>query len=470
MATTEQNHANELLPTGTTLHFLSLINVNYVPLYMVNGSNLGVWTRNANTTTWFETFFYLFGTPDSSGRQSPISQEQLQEHLPDPHEQLCRGILTRVQYKENVKLPIPHTTEIVFYLSQPIADAERFPESLAESGHPFRARFGEYRVHALPLSSDLLKAIRYQALDPPLPEASTDDAVYTSNVSDNETQAQFFVPQFESEQEPSELALKRKRATSIFDEATESRRKTKRHGGESIALAASKHFQRDPASQIGLSTESQSQRPDEQALGGASNRGNRASLEQPRSRSTSTPNIPRPSSKRDPHLPITSDGVAVSLLEERNKETLSRLVMAGMRLYGLSSRSRKSDSGRLSTAAEGRPEQGDDSTPGPTDADTYKLVYHQAYKGAVFAFRQYMRNEFLHLQTERVREVVDRLLAVFCCDPLDKTQPEPTVAGTVGAERNETGFPAGPFRIDTSEAFKQPDIRREGKTEAVEYG
>ncbi|KAL9078329.1 MAG: hypothetical protein Q9157_002760 [Trypethelium eluteriae] len=435
---------------------------------MVNGPNLGVWTTIAETTTWFETFFYLFGTPDSPERQSPIREEQLQEHLSNSHEQLCTGILTRVQYEENVEPANPRTTEIVFYLSQPIADAERFPESLPQTGHPFRARFGEYCVHALPLSSDLLKAIQYRALDPPLPEVPTKEEADTSDDTDEQIEGQFLVPVFDSEH--SDQALKRKRTASLFEEATERRRKANRHGGESIALAASKHSQQDSTLQSTPSTESQVQDRNESTPTAVSNGAMRPPLGHSRTRSTSIPNA----SARASHLPVMPDAAIVSLMEERNKETISRVIMAGLRLYGLSSRSRKPDSRRQSAGLETQPVQGKDSTSMPSEADTYKLVYHQAYKGAVFAFRQHMRDELLHVQTEKVREVVDRLLAVFCCDPLEDDSvaghEDQAPTGTVERKPGKAEVPGSPSRVETEETVQQPNTHRHDKTAAIDKG
>ena len=438
---------------------------------MVNGPNLGVWTTSNDTTTWFETFFYLFGTPESPERQSPISEEKLQKHLPDSNEQLCTGILTRVEFGENIKPPFPQTTEIVFYLSQPIANAERFPEPLPEPAHPFRARFGEYCVHALPLSSELLKAINYQALDPPL---STKDATGSSNRSNDEAQGQFLVPIFEAPKESLEHALKRKRAISLFEEATERRRKANRYGGESIAFFASKYSQQDSIPQSGPSIESQSQKQNETTLLGSSNGVGRPSIGHLRSQSTGTSSVHRPSSRKESRLPVITDGAVVSLLEERNKETISRVVMAGMRLFGLSPRSRKLESRRQSVVPESQSEQEKEGTSVPPEADTYKLVYHQTFKGAVFAFRKHMHHELLHLKTERVREVVDQLLTIFCCDPLEEI-PESDHEAQASASQNgelqdKIEDPTDHLHYEDSETVQQQDVRRRENAKIVDSG
>jgi hypothetical protein len=54
--------------------------------------------------------------------------------------------------------------------------------------------------------------------------------------------------------------------------------------------------------------------------------------------------------------------------------------MAGMRLYGLQSR-------KKTERSQGSPIVLDETAPGAiSQDDEYKLVYHQTYKGAVFAF------------------------------------------------------------------------------------
>lgn len=105
-------------------------------------------------------------------------------------------------------------------------------------------------------------------------------------------------------------------------------------------------------------------------------------------------------------------------LEYKNKEIVSKVVMAGMRLYGLvQSKSRKSqansaaDSPAIDTSFEDREAERQRD-------EEYKLVYHQVYKGTCFALRQHMATKFLQSHSEALRETVDKLLMIFCKDPL----------------------------------------------------
>lgn len=65
-------------------------------------------------------------------------------------------------------------------------------------------------------------------------------------------------------------------------------------------------------------------------------------------------------------------------------------------------------------------------------AEEFKLVYSHAYKGTCFAFRSYIADTPLQTHTEALRATVDRLLAVYCNDPL-----------TLDVEGGDDGFTPG---------------------------
>jgi hypothetical protein len=98
--------------------------------------------------------------------------------------------------------------------------------------------------------------------------------------------------------------------------------------------------------------------------------------------------------------------------ETKNKDVVSRVVMAGMRLYGFSqSKSRKS-------RAESISQETSELAETQSSDEEYKLLYHQVYKATCFAFRRQMQNVALLGHSEALRETADKLLAVFCADPL----------------------------------------------------
>jgi hypothetical protein len=73
--------------------------------------------------------------------------------------------------------------------------------------------------------------------------------------------------------------------------------------------------------------------------------------------------------------------------ETRNKEALSRVVMAAMRMYGLEQR--KKSKSRQGSAAPGadaiRQLNAEEAAEGAAKDEEYKLIYHQTFKGAVLA-------------------------------------------------------------------------------------
>lgn len=86
--------------------------------------------------------------------------------------------------------------------------------------------------------------------------------------------------------------------------------------------------------------------------------------------------------------------------------------------------------------------------------EEYKLIYHQTYKSAVLAFRKHMSSKPLHSQPDRLGDVVERLLAIFCTDPLATLPPgDDTVRSLATPGRSHMGVPgsthsqASPFDL-----------------------
>lgn len=113
--------------------------------------------------------------------------------------------------------------------------------------------------------------------------------------------------------------------------------------------------------------------------------------------------------------------MAAATTETKNKDAIARVVMTGMRLYGISQSNRKlrakqqrsgsaSPAHDTATAEELEAERKGD--------EEYKAVYHQVYKGVCFAFRAHMQTMALQGYTDALREAADKLLAMFCSDPL----------------------------------------------------
>jgi hypothetical protein len=146
--------------------------------------------------------------------------------------------------------------------------------------------------------------------------------------------------------------------------------------------------------------------------------------------------------------------VEMSSIETQNRDALSKMVMAGLRLYGLQSK---------------RPTKKSEPCAGPVlvnltndeAVDEYKLVYHQTFKGACFALRRQLQHTVLRQQD--MRDSVDKLLALYCTDPI---VPVPSSRGggdlatpMFGTDKEEQNpFFLGAANLEA--AVRTPTVRR----------
>ncbi len=291
------------------------------------------------------------------------------------------GILTSVR-SDVKRTSAPAATEVLFF-------ASRGTEGLS--------------VHALPLSSHLL-GHHLVPTPPASPTLHAEDA--------KEIAASFLRLGCASESEVvnEPPVRKRKNATDVFDEAAERRKKARSKGGQGVAAAA--------ASRSGPCV------PSLQHRRNTSNSQNVPVQSRPLSRSSSVAS-PRPATAAQPPQSRSSlsqmQNVDMSLkdasVEAKNKDVISRIVMAGMRLYGLSQQKGRKTHDDASSAS-----QRDLAVERDTDTDRgeeeYKYVYHQTFKGTCFAFRTTTTSQDLLPFTLAIRDTVDKLLAIFCNDPL----------------------------------------------------
>ncbi|KAK4990779.1 hypothetical protein LTR50_002315 [Elasticomyces elasticus] len=266
--------------------------------------------------------------------------------------------------------------------------------------------------------------------------------------SDDEIHA-VFLPSLFSEVSPS--TKKRQRLADAFDEATERRRKARRKGGESVSAAAAAactkpdaggallHRRSVSASLKSINTaEPQSPQDTTPQTAPPSCPVPVPLQTHPLSRSSTTSSLPlnrtatlpTTEPRRSSLLRIQSIPPSIALsdtpttIETRNKALLSRHIMAGMRLHGLSQLKPRPQTRNHSVAPSPSTGSFADSQATSSSAadkakdEEYKLVYHQAFKGAVFAFRRQIATVLLLPYVEKVREVVDRLLVLYCADPL----------------------------------------------------
>lgn len=194
-------------------------------------------------------------------------------------------------------------------------------------------------------------------------------------------------------------ATKRDSIDTLFDSAAEMRRKARKKGGQSIGFAASRGTPQ-PQSPLIKAEEGEiecldNSLPNVNVLQGRHRRPYPAIVETKPAKPPSRPSS-RTGAERKRSSLSQVQTPEDSSFDYRNKQTISKTVMAGMRMHGL--QQRKGGSER--------------QIEGVLDDDEYKMVYHQTFKGAVFACRRQIDVELL--RPDAVREVVDRLLAVFC--------------------------------------------------------
>ncbi|KAF2432288.1 hypothetical protein EJ08DRAFT_695737 [Tothia fuscella] len=410
------------LDFGSELQFLSLVEVAQIPLWLAAGPACNIFTASEQSAEWFseQLLFPQHADRDTQSTHAEWWQMNSQQsHL---------GILAKASSTE----PTSVITEVLFYgivdnISSGRDPLTPPPSSPNGQDATSTMQVPSIRVQALPLSSHFLNHLPSPPASPPRAASGKSDARFLPSVEELRATAE-------------EVEKKRKRVSDVFDEADETRRKARRKGGSGVAAAASKvegittlFGQKKPKAITELQSSTtfkstESQNPRIKHVKHPSISGIESPLDigqkRPLSRSPSISSDTRPGSrrglldsqsKRSSLSRITSLSEAATI-EDRNKEVISRVVMAGMRLYGLQQRKKPTHARRDSevAAASAASAVSDEVA----KDDEYKLIYYQTYKGTVFAFRKHITTETLYLTPEPLRETVDRLLAIFCSDPI----------------------------------------------------
>lgn len=340
----------------------------------------------------------------------------------------------------------PRVTELLLYGSVVDGgggDGRLTPSTDAMPGCAVR----EVRVRALPLSSDLLwRGGDSRCGVAPLSPAS--DGSGTGSPA-----AYFLPPPFSGTQVASTSARKRQRVVNLLDDAALRHKKARRKGGVAVGEAMgggdgwSSNNQESTSFNGSVSrTMAKIEKEDTQSLFIEDSQYRRPSLESRHSRSPSASSLQttrhgRPPSRKGPlaeckrsslsrvdSIVTASDGSPVpeqeKTIEQRNKDALSRTIMAGMRLYGLQQK-KKSSKSRAASEVPSQAATLDVVAKGPAEVelDEYKLVYHLTLKGAAFALRRDIT--YALVPPAVMREVADKLLAIFCSDPLSEVNGLP---------------------------------------------
>lgn len=271
-------------------------------------------------------------------------------------------------------------------------------------GFALRAAKG-LTVYALPLSSELLRnsslVSSTDGVHQDVEERETNDIIQAAEVRET-IEAQFLpLPYPSPEEERAAATLKRRRAESLLDDVAERRKKVKKSRGQQISNGDQQCLNRDNGAinQAGNPVFS-----DDHQAKHLSNRHGREPSYRPVSRSGSTnPSRSRPSTSQKVGNLVDDYGhIASPSHEPQNKEALSKLVMAGMRIYGLQP-SKRSSGGRAMSHVHEAETQHAEST------EEYKLIYHQTFKGACFALVSFL-SYFHHLDRQIFLVVIISIL------------------------------------------------------------
>ncbi|KAF2649634.1 hypothetical protein K491DRAFT_610348 [Lophiostoma macrostomum CBS 122681] len=443
--------------TATSLCFLGTVETARIPLYLAAGPSLDVWTTCKATEEWFQSVLLSKPIDVADAHHGPGSSEW----WTCARAQSPFGILVQVEDKARGAHAL-RLTEILFYgtVASSAKTSLPTPPSSSPDVAPVQPEsLPELRVHALPLSSDLLYQSGLSDIPPLSPPLDHADAPVLPD-------AQFLAATFSADPVTAPGSPKRKR--DVFEEATQLRRKARRKGGEGISAAAARassaHNGTTHRKSLSVDTKATpipESRP-ASAIGIASRPPSRQL-----SRSPSIASDSRPLSRRGPESQAKrstlSQVATVPLqpeeptIETRNKEALSRVVMAGMRMHGLQqrkkTRSRRSSVAPAVEAAERMTEEA--AVEEANKDEEFKLIYHQTYKGAALALRRHIATRPLHLQPDRLRDVVEKLLPIFCTDPLTLPLPSTEAEGvmtTPGAQKRlgvpgSTHSHASPFDL-----------------------
>jgi hypothetical protein len=372
-------------------------------VYLTAGPVCSVFTRSERTEQWFNDVL-VSTVPQSCEGSVDSGHEWWRGSL----HQSVLGILAKVL--DDPKSPENKSTitEVLFYgvVDQPSEQTSppTPPPSSPQVGTstvysiPKAAEQVNVRVQAIPLSSDFFTHIPSPPLSPTQP-AVTDDAQFLPSIAELRYAAE-------------EERKKRKRVTDVFDQATETRKQARRKGGQGVAAAASridevntligqkkvkaavkvevtgnaKVIEKNVDLQ-NLQSKFDQAKPDNSIEGSASRR--------LLSRSPSMSSDIRPLSRKGfidgtkrSSLSQTTNVFETATVEARNKETISRFVMAGMRLYGLQQRKKLGHSRRVSQITPVAA-AANTSTEDSANDEEYKSIYHQTFRGVVFAFVSY---------------------------------------------------------------------------------
>ena len=436
------------LAQDAKLHFLSLVEVAQIPLYLAAGPSCDVFTKDEATTKWLteallgceeadfdaggsrEPWWSHFGGQSENGILLKVKTEKEEEH--GLRNSITEILLYAADTKTHTALPTPPASSSPAPPDEDVADAINQGKKTV-------------KVYALPLCSTTIG------------HAKLSIESYLPNQIELQSAGQAcFLPHLHGTAPVTQPAHQRRQSIStLFEDATKKRRKLKGRGGESISQAMAGIDR--PLSQHGLLEKQEAPQLQQNDL-------RRKSL----SRASSITPIPgldysRPASRSGPLIhgkrsslhrveSVVSPRDSPGLLDsdgshaQQNKAALTKVIMAAMRLHGLQQKKKPASKSQLPSQATLHTET---SAAAIQAEDEYKLVYHQTFKAATFTFRRHLNAKII--PQEAMRDAVDQLLMMFCTDPM--TVHPINNCGDLRAFEVNNGLPSSsPFDKPSSQA------------------
>ncbi|KAL6719719.1 Vacuolar protein sorting-associated protein 55 [Lecanora helva] len=396
------------LDRDAKLHFLSLVHVPSIPLYLAAWPSLRVSSDNDVTAAWLSESLSWFESQEThDGEFEDMLRKQSEQ-----------GILLRIENDVVESDAQRDLTELLLYAS--VYEHDEIPSTLAASSllgtasepvESIQDVPGIFKVYALPLSSKIINQAAILANLATLPTKDPESPI----------PAYFLPHQWHQPQHPHTEHRKRPSMSALFNNAAKKRKKFTSRTGESVAQTMA--GLRGPVSDSQLSPElmcedrKQLSKPvgeitARQGLSRASSMASIANANsvRPQSRRGTLASEKRPSLQHVESTASFPDNIVIQESDGRfssqNRAALSKTVMAGMRLYGLQQK-KKSEKSQLT-------EDHTTIAHEPDAEDEYKAVYHQTYKAAAFAFRRQFDTRII--PQEALRDIVDRILDLFCSD------------------------------------------------------
>ncbi|KAL8976640.1 MAG: hypothetical protein Q9205_007391, partial [Flavoplaca limonia] len=218
------SHPDRALPFlthHTSLKYLTIVETASIPLYLVAGPSLDVWTDNESTEQWIHRCLF----DDLKDGDTEHSDRWWARIGGQSKNSILLGVRGGDDAGEGSATEI---TEILLYAgtSQELNAPPTPPTPLEHGNHGSKTSLN-VRIHALPLSSKVYNTLAQTPSIPHINPASDDQEFY-------------YLPSpqsAQSHQHDDNSATKRPYIETLFDEATQIRRLHKKQGGEGIAKA-----------------------------------------------------------------------------------------------------------------------------------------------------------------------------------------------------------------------------------------